>query len=297
MIILKLKKILNCTLAWALALTAAFTFSVCSFAEGEAGLESDLVSEEDEEMSDEELMEDEDVVEESPEEAEDEEMSDDELLEDENDASIVEDETAATEPPVIETQAPETEAVETTLNTAGAVYDPVQSFSMFVPETLNVRGGPGTNYDILGMVYPSTTVKIIGKSGEWYAFDYYGATGYLMASLLTEVPETTTSTAAPETEPPETEPLPEETSVSTEEQEDTVIDTEPAETTTKPVPVETEASEEEKEPAAPIDNDKNNEDGIPPVLLALFCAIATFIIIGVIPVLIHKAHHKKLYTY
>ena len=39
---------------------------------------------------------------------------------------------------------------------------------MYVPEVLNVRGGPGTNYDKLGMVYANTTLDIIGTSGDWY---------------------------------------------------------------------------------------------------------------------------------
>ncbi len=202
------------------------------------------------------------------------------------------------------TAAPETEAATTAaaaVTTPAATYDEVSPFEMYVPDTLNVRNGPGTNYDKLGMAYPNSVVTIIGKSGDWYVIDYYGAPGFLLASNLTEVPETTTTTAAPPVEEPaETEETIATEAVVETDDSDAVLDTEPAETTIKPAPAETTPDEtdedEDKIPAAPV-TDKKDEGGLPPIILALICGVATFVLIGVLPVLIHKAHHKKLYQY
>lgn len=235
---------------------------------------------------------------------------DDEIEEDPEDTS---EEIIETEAPEETTPAPETTtAAETTAAATTAApaaantvapdsYNAVEPFKMYVPEVLNVRGGPGTNYDKLGQVYANNVITIIGTSGDWYVFDYYGADGYLLAELLTEVPETSATTSAPPAA--EDTPAPKDTDVSDEDIsiEDTET-TEPSETeTTTKAPETEDADEDDGEEdddvaAAPV-TDNNDKGSIPPVLLAAICAILAFLLIGVLPVLLHKAHHKKIYQY
>ena len=177
---------------------------------------------------------------------------------------------------------------------------------MYVPEVLNVRGGPGTEYDKLGQVYANNTLTIYGISGDWYVFDYYGLDGYLLSSLLAEVPadtqQTTTTTQAPETDT--TQP-PVDDGGSDDSEDDATIDddggyieevTTPEETDAPEAPVSTTTTKDTPEVIGPVEGD-NNSGGFPPVILALICAVATFVLIGVVPVLVHKSHHKKLYQY
>lgn len=207
---------------------------------------------------------------------------------------------AETAPPETEAPPATTTAAATTQAAANTVapdsYSAVDPFEMYVPEVLNVRGGPGTNYDKLGQVYANNTIRIIGTSGEWYVFDYFGNDGYLLAELLQEVPETTTTTAAPEDAPAEDTS---EEITTTLPDDDMVIETDASEaTTTTEAPVATTTqTEEEEAPAGNVDSGENSGSGFPPILLALICAVAAFLLIGVVPVLVHKAHHKKLYQY
>lgn len=225
---------------------------------------------------------------------------DDEIEDDPADTS---EEPIETAPPE-ETAAPETVAPETTVAAVNTVapdsYNAVEPFKMYVPEVLNVRGGPGTNYDKLGQVYANNVITIIGTSGEWYVFDYYGKDGYLLAELLTEVPATSATT----------ETAPDADDVPSLDDNDGDIsfddtDTSPSETTPPENEATTQAPESDEAPsddedddtvAAPVKEDKDN-GSVPPLLLAFICAISTFLLIGVIPVLVHKAHHKKLYQY
>lgn len=249
----------------------------------DAVLEDDIVAEED----------DEDIT--PPADLEEEEIEE-EITE----APDEEPEETVTEAPATTTAA----ATAAPSNTAAPdSYQAVDPFKMYVPEVLNVRGGPGTDYDKLGQVYANNTISIIGTSGDWYVFDYYGADGYLLSSLLTEVPaetqQTTTTEAAPETDT--TVPPVEETD-DIQQEGDVSIDDEPAETTVQTTePVETEAPEETTAEttlaAAPVEGNDSTSGGMTSVILALVCAIAAFLLIGVVPVLVHKSHHKKLYQY
>lgn len=228
----------------------------------------------------------------------------------EEEPSVIEDadetENTEEEPPVI------VDSTETVTSTEAAPpppasYTATDPFTMYVDTTINVRSGPGTDYDKLGVFYPGAEVKVLGTSADWYAVDYYGSTGYVLSSLLVSEPPatsaTTTTTAAPVEAETEEAPQPEEEAPSEEENEDegAVLEPEAEITTTTqaPAPVVTETSEEEENEGAGVtdNNEKSDGSGIPPVLLALICAVATFVIIGVVPVLIHKAHHKKLYQY
>lgn len=46
---------------------------------------------------------------------------------------------------------------------------------------VNVRSGPGTSYNILGVVDWRDTLPLLGESGDWYIVDYNGQQGYVSA--------------------------------------------------------------------------------------------------------------------
>lgn len=50
----------------------------------------------------------------------------------------------------------------------------IQPLSGYVNSNINVRSGPGANFDSLGLIAPTTTVWVIGKdsSGTWYLIQY-----------------------------------------------------------------------------------------------------------------------------
>ena len=189
-------------------------------------------------------------------------------------------------------------------------YTPTGDLTMYASTTINVRQGPSTDYDKLGVLYAGDKVTVVGYNGEWMAFTYSGTTGYVLGSLLAETPpapETTTTTQAPQTAPPETEPpveqeteAPVETDLVIEDDEPEVTEPEEEAPTTKPVEDEPEEDKEDEDDeetgAAPVEDDKNG-GGLQGILIAALCALGTFILVGVLPVVIHRIHHKKLYQY
>lgn len=181
-----------------------------------------------------------------------------------------------------------------------ATYTPEAEQTMYAPQVINIRSGPGTDYDKVGVLYANSEITVIGSSGEWAAVSYNGTTGYILRSLLSSTPPATT-TPAPETEtaPPQSEETsPEETSPPetepTESEWQTPEMIQPVETTA-PVVVPEETTTREPAPAAsaqPIDG-----GGLSPFLIALLSAAAAFLLIGALPVFIHSVHHKNLYRY
>ncbi|MBQ8904301.1 MAG: SH3 domain-containing protein [Oscillospiraceae bacterium] len=236
------------------------------------------------------------------------EEDDEDIFEEDIEAEEEEEETEAAVEEPEETEAPATTTAAATAapsNTAAPdSYQAVEPFKMYVPEVLNVRGGPGTDYDKLGQVYANNVISIIGTSGDWYVFDYYGVDGYLLSSLLQEVPDdfgqTTTTTTAPAetdaTDPAEGEDGEGDASIEEEVTSTTEEYTAPAETD---APVDsTETTTKAPVAAGPVDEgDAGSAGGIPPVVLALIGAVAAFVLVGVLPVLVHRSHHKKLYQY
>lgn len=83
--------------------------------------------------------------------------------------------------------------IQTTTTTA-APQRPV----MYVTATkLNVRNGPGTENDIVGMLLYGTMVEVISNEGGWYMISYAGIPAYVSAQYLSPVapaPLTTTTT-------------------------------------------------------------------------------------------------------
>lgn len=74
---------------------------------------------------------------------------------------------AATEPTQPATQPTEPATDSTTKPTTPPVYaDPI-AYGMVTADELNVRKGPGTNYDAIGQVYFNTRVAIYARNGKW----------------------------------------------------------------------------------------------------------------------------------
>lgn len=185
-------------------------------------------------------------------------------------------------------------------------YTATGDIKMYATTTINVRKGPGTGYDKLGVLYANGETTVKGYNGEWMAIDYFGNIGYVLGELLTETaPVTTTTTQAPvETAPEveetvettaETEPVTEDTTV-TEEEPVVVTTSEETAPTTQPVE-ETDDKEDEEEAAAVTDSTDKKNGGLQGILIAAICALAAFLLIGVLPIVIHRIHHKKLYQY
>jgi SH3-like domain-containing protein len=54
---------------------------------------------------------------------------------------------------------------------------------------VNIRSGPGTNYDILWQAEKYYPINVTKKSGIWYKFeDFEGDTGWIHKSLVSKIP-------------------------------------------------------------------------------------------------------------
>ncbi|MBQ4612012.1 MAG: D-alanyl-D-alanine carboxypeptidase family protein [Clostridia bacterium] len=63
-------------------------------------------------------------------------------------------------------------------------------------DTVNIRSGPGTEYEVLGSLPADTTVEVLGAEGKWYRISRMGDTAYIHSDYLAEASETTASTTA-----------------------------------------------------------------------------------------------------
>lgn len=54
-------------------------------------------------------------------------------------------------------------------------------------DVVNMRSGPGTEYDVVKKVSAPLAVLILGKTGDWYHVNADGTEGYLRKDLLTDV--------------------------------------------------------------------------------------------------------------
>lgn len=50
--------------------------------------------------------------------------------------------------------------------------------------TVNVRSGPGTDFDVIGQITPGTRYAILGNTGSWYEIDYNGQSAYVYIPLV-----------------------------------------------------------------------------------------------------------------
>src|SRR3954471_11750747 len=53
-----------------------------------------------------------------------------------------------------------------------------------VQSDLNVRSGPGTQYQVVGAVQSGETVDVAGCTGSWCQISFRGGTGYASQSYL-----------------------------------------------------------------------------------------------------------------
>ena len=157
-------------------------------------------------------------------------------------------EATATALPVVELpttapQAPVTNSVPiTTVTGAPTVTVPVTptvaatptpaAAEAVVSQDMNVRGGPGTNYPVIGSAPSGTRFVINGKdpTGAWWQVNFNGQAGWLFGELVsanntsavavaqnipappaptaTAIPQPTQPPAAPPTQPPAAQPAP-----------------------------------------------------------------------------------------
>lgn len=97
-------------------------------------------------------------------------------------------------------------------STAPALAEPVVTVS----GDMNVRGGPGTNYPVVGAATAGDEFPIIGRNegGDWWQIDFSGQTGWMYAPYVTatnaeNVPVATVIPAPPPTDTPTPTPTPE----------------------------------------------------------------------------------------
>ena len=57
---------------------------------------------------------------------------------------------------------------------------------MTANQTVNVRGGPGTNYPVIGRLSAGQAYPVTGKNarGDWYQFDLDGKSAWVIANLV-----------------------------------------------------------------------------------------------------------------
>ena len=78
-----------------------------------------------------------------------------------------------------------------------------QASTVTVARVSNVRGGPGTNYTVVGRSSAGTVYEVTGKNsgGDWYRIQYDGEAAWVWAGLTDNrslsVPIVETSTAPP----------------------------------------------------------------------------------------------------
>ncbi|MBO6300901.1 MAG: SH3 domain-containing protein [Ruminiclostridium sp.] len=186
-------------------------------------------------------------------------------------------------------------------------YTATGEYTMYANEVVNVRYGPDTSYSKAGTVYATSPVTVVGYSGGWLAIKYNNSIGFVASSFFSDkAPETTTAASTAETTPaPETE---ETTPAAAQIEETFPQETQPPVEDDTPV-AETEAAERDTtvttkeetgdDPAAAASEDDNDNkpSGLMSILIALGAAVGTFVVLGVVPVMIHRIHHNKLYQY
>jgi uncharacterized protein YgiM (DUF1202 family) len=59
-----------------------------------------------------------------------------------------------------------------------------QDYYSVISDSLNVREGPGTNYDVLGRVYKSEFVEVLEIGGDWAKIIFKDSVGF---EILVEV--------------------------------------------------------------------------------------------------------------
>jgi len=68
-----------------------------------------------------------------------------------------------------------------------ATPTPVLAAEVVINSNVNVRGGPGTTYNILGAAIPGERFPVTGKNqaGDWWQINFYGQAGWVFGALVT----------------------------------------------------------------------------------------------------------------
>lgn len=68
--------------------------------------------------------------------------------------------------------------------TTAAKTEAVTGIGIITGSSVRMRGGPGTNYAVLGYYSQGTQMTVTGKTGNWYCVVYKGLTGYVSADYM-----------------------------------------------------------------------------------------------------------------
>ncbi|HEC35602.1 MAG TPA: hypothetical protein ENI39_03610 [Anaerolineae bacterium] len=97
-----------------------------------------------------------------------------------------------------------------------ATATPVTPIVVAGDSGVNVRGGPGTNYTILGYLQPGGQAQVTGRYGDWWQIQHDGGTGWVFGGIVTafntenvpQVEPPPAPTPAPTPVPPTATPAP-----------------------------------------------------------------------------------------
>jgi uncharacterized protein YraI len=80
-----------------------------------------------------------------------------------------------------------TAAAPTEVPTVAPTATTAQAAEVVVNSQMNVRGGPGTNYNIVGQANPGQRFPVTGKNndGTWWQINYNGQPGWVFGELVT----------------------------------------------------------------------------------------------------------------
>lgn len=107
---------------------------------------------------------------------------------------------------IVETTAERTAAPvpESTIETEPTM-ETKEAFTMYAAESLNVRSGPGSDYDLLGTYQRNDRISVYDNSSQWASIDYNGTLAFVFSTYLSaaEIQETTTEVQPDPVEAPE----------------------------------------------------------------------------------------------
>lgn len=90
--------------------------------------------------------------------------------------------------------------VTTTTTTTTTTTAPAPKTMVVTADVLNVRTGPGTEYDVQGSLVQGTEVVALAREGDWYRIQYKETEAYVSADYLVPVGSTTAPTTTTTTE-------------------------------------------------------------------------------------------------
>jgi len=115
------------------------------------------------------------------------------------------------EPPPAESQPGESQPVEAPTAEPQPTDTPAPApAEVVVNSIVNVRGGPGTNYNILGAAQPGERYPVTGRNdaSDWWQIDYSGQVGWVFGQLVTPQNVETVAVAQNIPAPPPPTPAP-----------------------------------------------------------------------------------------